>query len=169
MYRTRTNSKHLVCLNDEQGHFPGDKACLISMAICPRHPVANNGRSHPLPLSDISGISTYFRMPRFACILAPFNTPLSSIRQAIMIRTRIPTLASVARTVEIARAQPLLVGKVPLALAGPSKPLTRPFSSAPLRQSRARTAMVVPQVYTSTRGYAAEAGGRFNRSKPHFK
>jgi hypothetical protein len=55
------------------------------------------------------------------------------------------------------------------AIAGPSSAMARTFATAPLRQSRApRSAMIVPQLL-STRSYAAEAGGRFNRSKPHFK
>ncbi|KAK4686615.1 elongation factor Tu, partial [Tremellales sp. Uapishka_1] len=80
-----------------------------------------------------------------------------------MIRTRIQNgLMAAVRTAEVSRARPL---------AGPSTPILRSLSTkttSPLSRA-SRSSMLVSRAATeASRGYAAEAGGKFSRSKPHF-
>lgn len=53
-------------------------------------------------------------------------------------------------------------------VAGPSVLAARTFVSRPLPSPRFRAAVLTPRCQP-TRGYAAESGGKFTRSKPHFK
>ncbi|WVQ90452.1 elongation factor Tu [Cryptococcus gattii] len=68
-------------------------------------------------------------------------------------------LSSTLRTAELRAARPV---------AGPSVLAARTFVSRPLPSPRFRTAVLTPRCQP-TRGYAAESGGKFTRSKPHFK
>ncbi|WWC73710.1 translation elongation factor Tu [Kwoniella pini CBS 10737] len=52
-------------------------------------------------------------------------------------------------------------------LAGPSVPLARTLVTKPLPTPRFRALVQCPR-RLPTRGYAAEAGGKFSRKKPHF-
>jgi elongation factor Tu len=47
-------------------------------------------------------------------------------------------------------------------------PLLRTLTTKPLARAP-RAAMLSPRMIQATRTYAAEAGGKFSRSKPHFK
>ncbi|XAO26182.1 elongation factor Tu [Cryptococcus bacillisporus CA1280] len=68
-------------------------------------------------------------------------------------------LSSTLRTAELRAARPV---------AGPSVLSARTFVSRPLPSPRFRAAVLTPRCQP-TRGYAAESGGKFTRSKPHFK
>ncbi|KAL0247140.1 translation elongation factor Tu [Cryptococcus tetragattii IND107] len=68
-------------------------------------------------------------------------------------------LSSTLRTAELRAARPV---------AGPSVLAARTFVSRPLPSPRFRAAVLTPRCQP-TRGYAAESGGKFTRSKPHFK
>ncbi|OCF62210.1 translation elongation factor Tu [Kwoniella mangroviensis CBS 10435] len=68
-------------------------------------------------------------------------------------------LSSALRTTEVrAAVRPL---------AGPSVPIARNLATKPLSTPRFRAVALCPR-RLPTRGYAAEAGGKFSRKKPHF-
>ncbi|WVO21577.1 translation elongation factor Tu [Cryptococcus decagattii] len=67
-------------------------------------------------------------------------------------------LSSTLRTAELRAARPV---------AGPSVLSARTFVSRPLPSPRFRAVVLTPRCQP-TRGYAAESGGKFTRSKPHF-
>lgn len=110
-----------------------------------------------------------------------------------MIRTRVQSsLVSAVRGAEVSRGRfikytmtvtelagnetehltdhPLFVVST-RAMAGPStSTLARSFTTRPLgRSSRAPRAAMLTAQLPSMRTYASEAGGKFNRKKPHFK
>ncbi|WVR08070.1 translation elongation factor Tu [Kwoniella sp. DSM 27419] len=75
------------------------------------------------------------------------------MRSAVQTR-----LTSALRTAEVRAVRPM---------AGPSVPLARTFASKALPTPRFRAIALTPQ-RMPVRGYAAEAGGKFSRKKPHF-
>ena len=114
------------------------------------------------------------------CLLClhPYLLPKKEVE---MIRTRVSNrvLSAVRGSEGVARgARSREFGSVELMSAAPLRPLAGPSTSNAQRTFSSKTApaalrtprsALAPRSLLFARGYAAEAGGKFSRSKPHFK